>query len=692
MVACSNKEEKKESEYLSDNYCDKEEDIFPERRDIAEKLSKSIKTIDGSNSYSIGIVSPWGNGKTTFLKYLLRKIKKEDPKAIFIEFSPWFCKSEIDIISLFFNSLSDGLRNYHSSIDNRIREYSKLLLTIKNNDLSKAISKGVDIFDKPKEIHCAYEALNTCVKDLNRKIYVSIDDLDRLYPKEIIECFKIIRNTANFENLIFIVTYSSDYVSNALREELKVNSNGYIDKIIQLEYELPEIEPIDLIRFLEDNMRKKSIQESEIGKVFHAKIEKNPSTSVNNPKPYLILELENYFENVRDCVRTLNNFFMVRNVLDQDCTDGKLFLICILKTLYPAEALRIYLNIDKCLRFIGGRTLLKDLDESANHGRKALGQTVKPRYYIEEINPNKTFLNLVKAIFYRTDEGINSITFGRNFETYYNGSISSDKVRYSEYQDWIKSPESILNRIKELKEEKNYNDKDKSKHLDFILSNYKLNDEEQELSRLYGLLYSKEIKGGELPQVLTNNLNFEFIERVIVNPLKISLQKISQVIGEYKISILDSTEEKEERSEFKRFHELSLKVLERKIGRSFVDQELIYIYSNCFIKRFDDKLLADPRANKLIREFIDSDELTLFADFVDGEMHTKAVCVDFFMLVDQIYSDEIGNYNLFENILNKILQEHPNDGIVKIVFNSWQQFKDSGYSSNFKNRSLISQN
>ena len=45
-----------------------------------------------------------------------------------------------------------------------------------------------------------------------QKIVIIIDDIDRLEGKEIFEVLRIIRNTAKFNNIIYIVAYDKDHV------------------------------------------------------------------------------------------------------------------------------------------------------------------------------------------------------------------------------------------------------------------------------------------------------------------------------------------------------------------------------------------------------------------------------------------------------------------------------------------------
>lgn len=57
------------------------------------------------------------------------------------------------------------------------------------------------------------------LKDIDSKIVVAIDDIDRLDSNELFEVLRLIRNTANLPNLIFLVTYDKDYVIKQLKNK-----------------------------------------------------------------------------------------------------------------------------------------------------------------------------------------------------------------------------------------------------------------------------------------------------------------------------------------------------------------------------------------------------------------------------------------------------------------------------------------
>ena len=73
-------------------------------------------------------------------------------------------------------------------------------------------------------------------------IVVVLDDVDRLSAPEIREIFKLVRITASFPNLVYIVCCDRLRVEQALGEETAgLSGRDYLEKIIQLPFQLPEV-------------------------------------------------------------------------------------------------------------------------------------------------------------------------------------------------------------------------------------------------------------------------------------------------------------------------------------------------------------------------------------------------------------------------------------------------------------------
>ena len=75
---------------------------------------------------------------------------------------------------------------------------------------------------------------------LNEPIVVVLDDIDRLATSEIRDVFKLVRLTANFPNIIYIVAFDRDRVEKAFDEQ-GVPGRDYLEKILQVAFDLPVV-------------------------------------------------------------------------------------------------------------------------------------------------------------------------------------------------------------------------------------------------------------------------------------------------------------------------------------------------------------------------------------------------------------------------------------------------------------------
>lgn len=100
------------------------------------------------------------------------------------------------------------------------------------NKLLSAEKKGLD------EIK---NEINTALLNIDIKIIVVIDDLDRLADTDIQEIFQLVRSIADFKNTIYILSYDEEIVSKALDKIQKDKGGKYIEKIVQVPIKLPKV-------------------------------------------------------------------------------------------------------------------------------------------------------------------------------------------------------------------------------------------------------------------------------------------------------------------------------------------------------------------------------------------------------------------------------------------------------------------
>jgi hypothetical protein len=332
--------------FLGDNpISNPNEDLFNFRH-YAEKVQKLIQ-LNSSNPepITIGIYGKWGEGKTSFLNLIENKIdhfeKKEgDKEYLKFHFNPWRYSNEDEMLFDFFDSLSKKFyvkeKTNLQEVGNWILKYSKYLKAVKISatvGLPKIFNSKVT-FDSSEIFNALGEDLkgeeltldglkgkvNDAINNVNFKVIVFIDDLDRLDKDEIYTILKLIKLNANFSNFIFIVNLDSKQVAKAIKHRYGDDIDDgklFLEKIINIPIHLPRIEKADLKEFFRNRL-------------IHVKTNLGLKESEKIKEEFKQIDIEfsgSYFSSPREIIRVLNSFFIGAFAISEEINLRDLFWI-----------------------------------------------------------------------------------------------------------------------------------------------------------------------------------------------------------------------------------------------------------------------------------------------------------------------------------------------------------------------------
>lgn len=194
---------------------------------VVEKLSKS----NIENSFAIGINSQWGTGKTTFMNLIKQEIKSGESKNkyLIMDFNPWNFEGTQQLKYNFFESLGQVISKEAVLTPHSFKNYASKVSGLSLGVLMDTINQILPKTDK--SIEELKKTVEEITKQLNKKIIVFIDDLDRCDYEEILEVLKIIRNTGDFPNVIYVCAYDKIYVDEALKSISEKTYKTYLEKI-----------------------------------------------------------------------------------------------------------------------------------------------------------------------------------------------------------------------------------------------------------------------------------------------------------------------------------------------------------------------------------------------------------------------------------------------------------------------------
>lgn len=209
-------------------------DYYSEALHIASSLSQ----LPENKAVSVAVLSPWGNGKTSFvnlIKYAIRHGSDGNTmfEHIIVEFNPRQSKNISSIQEDFFKALTESIPD-EAQIRKKIGDY---LENIGIQDVHPIVKIFTKLLKGSKKE--ATDEVNEALDKLDKRLIIFIDDFDRLTDVEIIEVLKLIDNNAAFRHTIFITAYDEAAVSNALKKYESGNGIAYIDKFFTLRFHLP---------------------------------------------------------------------------------------------------------------------------------------------------------------------------------------------------------------------------------------------------------------------------------------------------------------------------------------------------------------------------------------------------------------------------------------------------------------------
>ena len=257
----------------------KEEDKL-NRNGFAEALASAIRSWRDKPSVVIGLFGDWGSGKSSIKNLVLESIKRDNERGLdIVEFSPWQVSTQELLSETFFKEIGKALRRTgppeDAAVKRRVarwKKYSSFLSVatvvarafksfVQPTDPTSLILSGAvtslesmtTIAKAGSEMVEAEGAVDTFtlseLKDqisedlssLDKPILVVLDDVDRLTKEEIRHTLQLVKANADFPNIIYLLLAQKESITSALKEFAPEDPAAYLEKIIQISFDVPVI-------------------------------------------------------------------------------------------------------------------------------------------------------------------------------------------------------------------------------------------------------------------------------------------------------------------------------------------------------------------------------------------------------------------------------------------------------------------
>ena len=215
----------------------------------AHSFAEQVLSLDVSEGIVVGVLGPWGSGKTSFINLARRHL--EAAGITVFDFNPWMFSGAEQLVQAFFVELSAQLRIRPGLAEagKHLEEYGEIFSGlgwlpivgpwIERGRLATTVLSKV-LQRRREGVASRRVKVETALAALEEPIVVVLDDIDRLATSEIRDVFKLVRLTASFRNVIYVVAFDRLRVETALTEP-GVPGRDYLEKILQVAVDLPMV-------------------------------------------------------------------------------------------------------------------------------------------------------------------------------------------------------------------------------------------------------------------------------------------------------------------------------------------------------------------------------------------------------------------------------------------------------------------
>lgn len=232
---------------------DPKDDLFG-HAPFAKSLADSISGYPGSDGLVLALYGPWGSGKSTVLGYVGHYIEQlpEENRPVVVPFNPWWFSGQENLARAFLGQLQAVL----PSRNEKFKKLGDLL-----GDFAEGVGGLIDLSGvtggaagklgkligmltkrKPRDVPALKSEISNILREAKKRVLVVIDDIDRLTPDETRQLFTVIKALADFPNVVYLLAFDRDVAAQAIEQQSGLPGERYLEKIIQVPFELPPID------------------------------------------------------------------------------------------------------------------------------------------------------------------------------------------------------------------------------------------------------------------------------------------------------------------------------------------------------------------------------------------------------------------------------------------------------------------
>lgn len=240
---------------------------------FAGQVADSILKLNADEGFVFALNGAWGTGKTSIINLISHSIEQKKAGVtdiVVVRFNPWWFSGHEDLIQQFFRQLRAALGGVDSPVNlkrvgSTLDTLAKILTPLNHLAIPGAsiVTEGMKNIgealqtigeSQAEDVHGIRQRIDKALRDQQARILVVIDDIDRLPSDEIRHVFRLVKAVADFPKTIYLLSFDKRCVVEALDETCKGAGLDYLEKIVQVSFDVPSVDKVMLRRLFFENL------------------------------------------------------------------------------------------------------------------------------------------------------------------------------------------------------------------------------------------------------------------------------------------------------------------------------------------------------------------------------------------------------------------------------------------------------
>lgn len=230
-----------------------------DRGAFAKSVVHALEHVDQEHGLVLSIEGKWGSGKTSTLAMVEELLESQQVKPLIVRFNPWLVGDRDALLGQFLTKVGKAAKLSEYAKDGKrvakeIDAYAKAFEVVKlipgaepwasivkSVLTSVGAATGAIAEHKTPDLEERKQKVHEALQKLSQPIIVFVDDVDRLFPKEVFEMVRIIKAVGDLPNVGYVLAWDAAYVEDALKSADVSFPGTYLDKIVQVRLSLPAL-------------------------------------------------------------------------------------------------------------------------------------------------------------------------------------------------------------------------------------------------------------------------------------------------------------------------------------------------------------------------------------------------------------------------------------------------------------------